>query len=132
METSQNQAILGPDFARRVVERVRHAKRRRRLYRWALTTTAACALAAVGFLSLSAHYSARPRTALIVRGNDSPSKQMAAPFEFGSSLEPDLSSFHRPLAFFFPSAITIADSQLSDANYWHSYDPWWNPKSWSD
>ena len=44
MTTARNDRVLRPDFARRVVERVRKAKRRRQLYRWALTSAFACAL----------------------------------------------------------------------------------------
>jgi hypothetical protein len=128
MELSHNEAILRPDFARRVVQRVRKAKRRRRFYRWALTSTVACALAVVAILSLSTRYSRLQPSALIASRNDTPPEQVAAPFEFGSSLEPDSLSFHQPLVFFFPSAIAVSDFQSSEASYWHSYDPWWNPK----
>ena len=124
----QDNRILGPDFARRVIKRVRQAKRRRRLYQWALTSTAACALALVAIRALSVHESMRQPLGLANNRDDRPSEQVATPFESGSSVETDVYSFHQPLLFLFPSTVAVGNFQSSEGSYWHSYDPWWNAK----
>jgi hypothetical protein len=127
---SQDNPTLRPDFARRVIKRVRQAKRRRRLYRWALTSTAACALALVAIRALSVHKSMHQPLGLVGDRDDRSSEQVAALFQSGSSVDTDVYSFHQPLFFLFPSAIAVANS--SEGGYWHSYDPWWNANRRSD
>ena len=119
-----DEAILRADFARRVVERVRKAKRRRRLY-WSLTSAAASILATWAFFSLPARNLARqpPTTSLAVNDNRHPgAMELGGPLKFNSP------SFYEPLTFFVPSASTIPDFQSSEAAYWHSYDSWWVPE----
>jgi hypothetical protein len=125
---SEDNQTLRPDFARRVIKRVRQAKRRRRLYRWALTSTAACALVVVAIRALSVHKSMRQPLELAGNRDNRPSEQVAASFESGSSMETDVYSFHQPLLFLFPSAVAVSNFQSSEGSYWHSYDPWWNAK----
>jgi len=127
---SQDNRTLRPDFAGRVIKRVRQAKRRRRLYRWALTSVAACALALVAIRALSVHKSMHEPLGLAANRDDRLSGQGATLFQSGSSVEMDLYSFHQPLLFLFPSAIVAANS--SEGGYWHSYDPWWNANRRSD
>ena len=129
MGASHNGAILRPDFAHRVVERVRKVKRRRQLYRWALSSVAGCALVIGAILSLADRNLPQPPSILLATPSDSHSEWIASPRqELGGSLEFNLLSFgQQPLAFFFPSAPAVADFQSSEATYWHSYDPWWNP-----
>ena len=126
----QNSRTLRSDFAHRVIKRVRQAKRRRRLYRWALTSTAACALALVAIRALSVHKSMHQPLGLVGDRDDRSSEQVAALFQSGSSVDTDVYSFHQPLFFLFPSAIAVANS--SEGGYWHSYDPWWNANRRSD
>jgi len=123
----REEAVLRADFAHRVVERVRKAKRHRRLYRWALTWAVACTLAVVALLAWPVRNSPPQPSALIASRHDTPPARVAAPIEFGSSLEADSPSFEQPLAFFFPGATAVGDFQSSEASSWHSYDPWWNP-----
>ena len=125
MTTARNDRVLRPDFARRVVERVRKAKRRRQLYRWALTSAFACALMRAIFSTPIRNLSRQPSTLLAPR-NDSHSEWIVSSQELGGLSQFELPSFGRPLAFFFPGSAVVADFQSSEATYWHSYDPWWN------
>jgi hypothetical protein len=129
MDASSNEAVLRPDFAHRVVERVRKAKRRRQLYRWALSSAAGCALVISAILSLPARNLPQPPSILPAARSDGHSEWIASPSqELGGLREFNLPSFgQQPLAFFFPGATAVADFQSSEATYWHSYDPWWNP-----
>jgi hypothetical protein len=123
----QSEAVLSDDFAHRVVRRVRKAKRRRRLYRWALTSAVACTVAIVAILSLQDRNLPPQLPAFVATRNDAWPERVAPPFELGASPEFDSASFAQPLAFFFPGATAVADFQSSSTTYWHSYDPWWNP-----
>jgi|SRR6516164_2791574 len=124
-EDCRDQGALGPDFAHRVVERVRKAKRRRRLYQWALASTVGCALAAVTILMLWTRNSATQPSRRLASRSDSPTGQVVA-YEYGASPEPDPPPFHQPLVFFFPNSDAVEGFHSSEANYWHSYDPWWD------
>ena len=126
MTTARNDGVLRPDFARRVVERVRRAKRRRQLYRWALTSAFACALVSAAIFSTPIRNLSRQPSTLLAQRNDSHSQWVVSPQELGGLSQFDLPSFGRPLAFFFPGSAVVADFQSSEATYWHSYDPWWN------
>jgi hypothetical protein len=123
------QTVLGADFAHRVVERVRQSRRRRRIYRWALTTTLACMLVAAGLLHFSARNSepAGPMAGT----NDGPAALISVPAGFTLSRD-NPSLLIQPLAFFFPGATSAADFESSEASYWHSYDSWWDAKGWSE
>gem|GEM_PF-2200104 len=127
MTTARNDGVLRPDFARRVVERVRKAKRRRQLYRWALTSGFACALVSAAIFSTPIRNLSRQPSTLLAPRNDSQSEWIVSPQELGGLSQFELPSFGRPLAFFFPGSAVVADLQSSEATYWHSYDPWWNP-----
>lgn len=127
MKAPRNEAVLRPDFAHRVVERVRKAKRRRRLYRWALASAVACALAVVAIVSLPARNLRHKPPALLAARNDTRSQWSIPPTELGGAPQFDSPALGQPLAFFFPGATAVADFQSSQATYWHSYDPWWNP-----
>ena len=126
-EVSRKEALLRPDFAQRVVQRVRQAKRRHRLYLWTLTSAVACALAVVAILSLPGRKLPSPQSILLASRNAGRSEWRAPSVEFGGAAEFDSPSLGQPLAFFFPGATAVADFQSSEATYWHSYDPWWNP-----
>ena len=124
----RNEAILRPDFAQRVVERVRKAKRRRRVYYWALTSAVASALALAAFFSLPARNLPQQRSiTLLSNSNDSYPEKVASAMEPGWPSKFNLPSFDRPLTFFFPGTSARSDFQWSEAAYWHSYDPWWTP-----
>lgn len=127
IETPHNEAVLRPDFARRVIERVRRAKRRRRLGRWALTSAIACALPVVAILYLRPGNVPTPFSTLVPSRDESHSEWIVPAMERSGTPESDSPSFGQPLAFFFPGASVVADFQSSEATYWHSYDPWWNP-----
>ncbi len=124
-EARGEQTVLGPGFAHRVVERVRTARRRRRLYRWALTSAMSCALAGAAIFYLAGPNPAPPHSAQAARGNDAVPEQIAAHAGFSASPVENSPSFAQPLAFFFPGATAVADIDSSEANYWHSYDSWW-------
>lgn len=126
-EAPRKEALLRPDFAHRVVQRVRQAKRRRRLYLCTLTSAVACVLAVVAILSLQARKPPPPLSTLLASRNAGRSQWIVPPVEFGAAPEFDSPSLGQPLAFFFPGATAVADFQSSGATYWHSYDPWWNP-----
>jgi len=127
IEASRNEAVLRSDFAHRVVERVRKVKRRRRLYRWALTSAVACTLAVVAMLSLPAPKLSPPPSTVVTSRNAGRSEWILYALELGGVPESDSASLGQPLAFFFPGATAVADFQSSEATHWHSYDPWWNP-----
>jgi hypothetical protein len=126
MQALRNDGVLRPDFAHRVVERVRKARRRRQLYRWAMTSAVACALGALAIISLSARNLPGELSMLLASRNGSHSQPIASR-ELVAPPESDFLSFSQPLAFFFPGSIAVAEVQSSEATYWHSYDPWWNP-----
>jgi hypothetical protein len=127
MEAPRNEAVLRPDFAHRVIARVRKAKHRRQLYRRALASAIAGALGIVAILYFrSRNLPPQPSTLLASR-NASRSEWMILPMEVGGAPEFDSRSPGQPLTFFFPGATAVADFQSSEATYWHSYDPWWNP-----
>jgi hypothetical protein len=124
-EEHHQEDLLGPDFARRVVLRVRKVKRRRRIYRWVVSSAAAGALAAAIVWLPGRNSPSAPSLGSAVRYNPAPEPVAVAP-TFGRS-ETYLAYFYRPLAFFFPSATAVGDLQPADVSAWHSYDPWWNP-----
>ncbi len=123
IDGSTNQAILPADFARRVVEGVREARRRGRLRRRVLTGAAICAAVVIA-ASLSIH-NLRPAPASMAARSPRPALASAAAPAEPTDLE--TIGVSDPLAFFFPGAAVVADFQSTQANYWHSYDPWWNP-----
>jgi hypothetical protein len=127
MQVSRNDAVLGPDFAHRVVERVRQAKRRRQLYRWTVSSAVLCALGALVLVSLPARNLSEERSTVLASRSASHAPRIASSGELATPAEDDLMSFGQPLAFFFPAARAVAEFQSSEATYWHSYDPWWNP-----
>ena len=122
--------ILRPDFSHRVVRRVQKIKRRRKLYRRALTSALGCALVITAVFFL-------PARELV------PPSDLSAPRRDGHSdlidsandlreLEANSAPFGQPLAFFFPGSTAAANLQSTEATYWHSYDPWWNPRATLD
>jgi hypothetical protein len=121
-------AVLSADFARRVIERVRKAKRRR-LRRQVLTCAGACGVAAFALLSLHIRNRPSPQPAAAVsrRSLGIRSQWAVSSGELGQSANSGATVVSEPLAFFFPGATEVADFQSSEATYWHSYDPWWNP-----
>jgi hypothetical protein len=127
MQAPRNDAVLGPDFAHRVVARVRQAKRRRQLYRWTVTAAALCALGTLMLVSLPARNLSQERSTVLASRGASHAPRFASPGELATPAEDDLMSFGQPLAFFFPASGAVAEFQSSEATYWHSYDPWWNP-----
>lgn len=128
-EEIYSEGALPADFARRVVERVRAAKRRRRIARRTLFGAAACALAAFVILSL------RTRGVIPVQSPPMVARRNSGlqPQAIASSIPVDRTTdsgaavVSDPVEFFFPGAAAMADSRLSETTYWHSYDPWWNP-----
>jgi hypothetical protein len=126
MQAPRNDGVLRPDFAHRVVEQVRMARRRRQLYRRAVMSAVACALGTLAIVSLPARNLPGERSTLLVSHNSSHS-QLIASGELVAPPESDILSFGQPLAFFFPGSTAVAEFQSSESTYWHSYDPWWNP-----
>jgi hypothetical protein len=122
-------AMLSPDFAHRVVERLRKAKRRRRVARGTLVGAAVCALAGFVILSFRTRGVTPMRApAAIARLNpDFPVGVISAPVGIDRSANPGATVVSDPVEFFFPGATAETDSQLSETTYWHSYDPWWMP-----
>jgi hypothetical protein len=126
MQAAHRDEVLHPDFAHRVVEQVRKARRRRQRYRWAVISAVVCALGTLAIVSLPARNLHRERSTLLVSRNSSHSQRIASR-ELVAPPESDFLSFGRPLAFFFPGSVAVAEFQSSESTYWHSYDPWWNP-----
>jgi hypothetical protein len=124
-EAGGKPAFLGPDFAQRVVVRVRTTRRRRRLYRWALASSATCVIAAAAIFYFAAR---RPgsQAERVAGVNQVSSERIAASAEFSFASGDNSSAFTQPLSFFFPGASTVADFESSEASYWHSYDSWWS------
>ena len=117
--------VLGPDFARRVVERARKVKRRRRMRRWTIATALPCAILAA--LALWPRNAIAPPSAVVAKAGAVRYASIESAGDFASASRPDGQSIGQPLAYFFPGATTVADLQTSEASYWHWYDPWWNP-----
>lgn len=128
-EEIYGEAALPADFAHRVVERVRAAKRRRRIVRRTLFSAAACALMAFVILSLRARSVTSVQSPpLVARRNSSFRPQaIASSIPVDHTTDPGATVVSDPVEFFFPGAAAITDSRLSETTYWHSYDPWWNP-----
>lgn len=118
--------ILGPDFAHRVIERVRKVRRRRQLRRWALTSTAAAAVVTVAIFFLPGHQFAPQPIPRAPRSG--PNSEQISISELDASLN-DSPSLGQPLAFFFPGAPAVADFESMETKYWHSYDSWWSQTS---
>ena len=129
IEAFREKTVLRPDFAHRVVERARKARRRRRLRRQVLSCAAACGVTAFAFLSLRARKlpSWQAPAAVARRYPSIPSQWTASSDELGQSANSSIIVVSEPLAFFFPAATEVAGFQSSQTTYWHSYDPWWNP-----
>jgi hypothetical protein len=127
MQAPRNDGVLRPDFAHRVVEQVRKARRRRQLYRWAVMSAVACVLGTLAIVSLPARNLHGERSTLLVSRNSSSHSERIASGELVAPPESDFLSFGQPLAFFFPGSSAVAEFQSSESTYWHSYDPWWNP-----
>jgi hypothetical protein len=126
MQVPHNNGVLRPDFAHRVVEQVRQARRRRQLYHWAVKSAVACGLGTLAIVSLPARNLHGDRSTLLASRNSSRSQQIAST-ELVAPPEFDFPLFGHPLAFFFPGSSAVAELQSSESTYWHSYDPWWNP-----
>jgi hypothetical protein len=125
-DSPRNDDILLPDFSRRVVRRVRELKRRRQLYRKALTSAVGCTVVIAAISYLIANHSVS-RSSQRAPGTDTHSEWIAAASEPRELPEFDSPSFGQPLAFFFPGSTAVTEVQSAEATYWHSYDPWWNP-----
>ncbi len=124
----RGEPVLRPDFARRVVERVRKVKRRRRMRRWAGAIALPCALAiAVTALHFPPRRPAAPSSALVASGGSGRSESIELAMDLSAAARLNSQPQSQPIAFFFPGASTVADLQASDASYWHWYDSWWNP-----
>lgn len=127
-EEIYSEATLPADFARRVVERVRAAKRRRRIVRRTLFGAVACAFVAFVALGLRTRGVTPVQSPPVARRNPSLQTQaIASSITIGRSANSGATVVSDPVEFFFPGAAAMADSRLSETTYWHSYDPWWNP-----
>jgi hypothetical protein len=127
---TDKQTVLSPDFAQRVVERVRIVRRRRRRIRgWALAAAAGCAVLVAVIALRPARDSGRQLVTQIPTARPewtSPAVQLAG------QARPPAVAVSDPLQLFFPAAGEVADFQAWEATSWHSYDPWWNPGQAAD